>query len=87
MTDTNDIILFLILFLHLKCFDNALCHRDFTDTCLGFWGIDRKIAAMLITMIVIDQRMVHVDKSCLKIHVTPAQAGISPTRIPVFAMI
>ncbi len=42
MTDTNDIIFFLILFLHLKCFDNALCHRDFTDTCLGFGCIDRK---------------------------------------------
>ena len=75
MTDTNYIIFFLILFLHLKCFDNALCHRDFTDTCLGFGCIDRKIAAMLITMIVIDQRMVHVNKSCLEIHVTPAQAS------------
>ena len=75
MTDTNDIIFFLILFLYLKCFDNALCHWNFADTSFGFGCIDREIAAMLITMIVIDQRMVHVDKSCLEIHITPAQAG------------
>ena len=30
---------------------------------------------MLITMIVIDQCMVHVDKSCLEIHITPAQTS------------
>ena len=75
MTNTNDIIFFLILFLHLKCFDNALCHWNFADTSFGFGCIDREIAAMLITMIVIDQSMVHVDKSCLEIHITPAQTG------------
>ena len=70
-----DTVFFLISALHLKCFLYTLDHRNLTLTGVSLGCIDAVIGSHLVTVVVVDQSVVHADKATLEVYVSPSEAG------------
>ena len=67
----------LILIFFQKCVEHIIQHRDDTDACTGFRGVDM-IRAGAIFLNAIDQIVIDADRSILEVNVLPPQTQHFP---------
>ena len=72
---TFDAVFLLVLTFQLECLSNALDHGNLTPACFGLRRVDAVVGSELITVIVVDQGVIHADKPILKVNIPPAKAG------------
>ena len=74
-----DLCFFLIGTFLFKGFFHEVHHRNGADASLRFRRVAVEVAALLttvvLTVVVIDQRVIDGDRAFLKIHITPAQTS------------
>ena len=71
---TRNTIFFLELLFFKKCILNDIHHRYFAFAVFGFWRINSKLAAVSISSVIINKRVIDVDDSFFKVYITPTQA-------------
>ena len=69
-----DAVFLLVLTFQLECLSDALNHGNLTPSRFGLRRVDAVVGSKLITVIVVDQGVIHTDKPIFKIHIPPAKA-------------